>query len=371
MATPGNLRIALVHDWLTVPGGSEDVFREIAHMYPGVVFTSQFDSSRIRFLEGYEVRTSFVQGLPLALKKHYLYAPILADVYADMDVAGFDLILSDSHSFAHGVRKDPGALHICYYHTPARSIWTPEIDDRATGGWLHRMIANRIRRLDWEASKGPDIALANSRTTAERVERFYRRPVAKVIYPPVEVSKWLSVPRLGEQEGFLYWGRLIPYKRVDLAIEAAKQLGFRLNIVGSGPSEQSLRELAEGHPNIRFHGRLPDSDLRAIMAQSKAVLFPCYEDFGIVPVEAMAAGLPVVAYGVGGASETVLPEFGSLFFDQTAEGLVEAVKSLDGRHFDSDAMRAHAKSFDVEQFRARYRAVVDSAVEKHFAARAR
>lgn len=347
------------------------MFREIAYMYPGVVFTSQFDSARIRFLEGYEVRTSFVQGLPLALTKHYLYAPILADVYADMDLGGFELILSDSHSFAHGVRKDPGALHICYYHTPARSIWTPEIDDRASGGWFRQFIANRIRRMDWDASKGPDIAIANSKTIAARIERFYRRPVERVIYPPVDVEKWLGVPRLGEKEGYLYWGRLIPYKRVDLAIEAAKKMGFVLNIVGSGPSQSALEAQAAGSPNIRFHGRLSDHDLQAIMSHSKALIFPCYEDFGIVPVEAMASGLPVVAYGVGGASETVLPEFGVQFFEQEVEPLCDAIRTLETKRFDSDSLRAHARGFSAERFRREYRKVVDSAVSKHFAARAR
>jgi len=364
MTTP-KLRLALAHDWLTVPGGSEDVFREIVGMFPGVVFTSQFDETRIRFLAGVEVRTSFVQQLPFALSKHYLYAPILADVYAAMDLHGFDLILSDSHSFAHGVRKDPGALHICYYHTPARSIWVPEVDNRASGGWLKKKIAERIRRLDLVAASGVDIAFANSKTTAQRVERFYRRPVEKIIYPPVDVEKWLQTPRLDTSEGFLYWGRLIPYKRVDLAIEAAKTLGVRLNIVGAGPSENALRALAEGCENIQFHGRLSDQALMQLMSRSKALIFPCYEDFGIVPVEAMAAGLPVIAFGVGGASETVLPEFGVQFFEQEVPNLAAAMEEFDSKTFVTEHLREHALKFSAERFRQEYRSAVTEAIERH------
>src|SRR5687768_7962537 len=143
---PQDLQFALVHDWLTAPGGSEDVFREICRLFPGVVFTSQYDPARIRFLEGMEVRKSFVQRMPLALKKHYIYAPLLPRVYRGFDLSQFDVVLSDSHSFAHGVRKRPDALHINYYHTPARSLWVPEIDDRATG-FLRSRIARRLKPL--------------------------------------------------------------------------------------------------------------------------------------------------------------------------------------------------------------------------------
>src|SRR5688572_19390957 len=159
------LKVALVHDWLTVPAGSEEVFAQMVDMFPGTVFTSQWDRSRVKFIEHLEVRTSYVQRLPWALRRHYLYAPLLPGVYRGFDLRAFDLVLSSSHSFAHGVRKAPGALHINYYHTPARSLWVPEIDSRASRTFLHRLIASRLRKLDLEASKRPDVLLANSRTT--------------------------------------------------------------------------------------------------------------------------------------------------------------------------------------------------------------
>jgi glycosyltransferase involved in cell wall biosynthesis len=362
---PQDLKFALVHDWLTAPGGSEDVFREICRLFPGVVFTSQYDPARIRFLEGMEVRKSFVQRMPLALKKHYIYAPLLPRVYRGFDLSQFDVVLSDSHSFAHGVRKRPDALHINYYHTPARSLWVPEIDGRATG-FLRSRIARRLKPLDLESSKNPDLILANSQTTAQRIREFYGREVLKVIYPPVETTKFADVPRVSDEEGFLLWGRLIPYKRIDLAIAAARRIGFRLNIVGSGPRETDLRRLAAGAPNVHFHGRVSDEALKELMSRSRAVLFPGYEDFGIVPVEAMAAGLPVVAYGAGGAGETVTESFGALFREQTVESLCDAIESLDGRTFDSAALRGHAAQFDADVFRREYRATVESAIESHF-----
>lgn len=339
-------------------------------MFPGVVFTSQWDQEQIRFIRDMDVRTSYVQRMPLALKKHYLYAPMLPRVYKNFQMKEFDVILSDSHSFAHGVTKRADALHICYYHTPARALWVPEIDGRANSGklaFLRRMIARRLRRLDLVASRNPDVIFANSQTTADRLKKFYGRDVAKVIYPPVHVEKWLEVPRKSDRLGLMYWGRLIPYKRVDLAIEAAKITGEPLQIVGSGPSEKELKDLAAGHRNITFHGRLPDAELMTIMSESRAFLFPAYEDFGIVAVEAMAAGLPVVAYGVGGATETVLPDYGVLFPEQTVQSVVQAIGQLNGRIFKTFEMREHAKKFHVDKFRKRYREAVETAIVDHFA----
>jgi glycosyltransferase involved in cell wall biosynthesis len=363
------LDVALVHDWLTVPAGSEDVFKEICHLYPGDVFTSQWDRKRVTFVEHLPVHTSYVQDLPMALTKHYLYAPLLPGVYRSFPTDEFDIVLSDSHSFAHAVPKRPGALHINYYHTPARSLWMPEIDDRASSGKLaalKKVIARRLRRLDLEASRNPDVVFANSKTTAKRIERFYGRHVDAVIYPPVDTAKWSDVERKSGDMGYLVFGRLIGYKRVDLAIEACKQSGDWLQIVGSGPLEAELKAQAEGYGNIVFHGRLPDAELKELMSQCRALLFPGYEDFGIVPVEAMAAGLPVIAYAAGGASETVLPECGVLFHEQTVEALWEAMDALDSAGCDPRALSRHASQYDRSVFQERYRTLVDEAIDKHF-----
>ncbi|MFI5387177.1 MAG: glycosyltransferase [Fimbriimonadales bacterium] len=358
------MRVALVHDWVTVPGGSEEVLKEEMSLYPGVLYAAMCDQARYRWLDGMEVRTSWLQKMPFAKTKHYLYSPLLTYIYPKFDLEDFDLVLSDSHSFAHGVIKRPGALHINYYHSPARALWSPEIDNRAQGFFRSR-IANVLRKRDLEFSKRPDVIFANSRTTAERVERFYGRKVQRVIYPPVHTARFLSIPRKSEEEGYLIWGRFIAYKRFDLAIDAAKRLGFKLNIVGSGPLERELMARAGGAKNIAFPGRLSDEDLSQLISRSKAVLFPCYEDFGIIPVEAMAAGLPVIAYAKGGAGETVTPEQGLLMRDLTVDELVRAVGELETRTFDEKAIREHAKQFDVEVFRSAYKSEVDAAIERH------
>ncbi len=323
-------------------------------LFPGTVFGSIVDPKRCKFLQGKEWRASFLQNFPFAQQKYYLYAPLMPLAYSRMDMAGYDLVLSSSHSFAHGVRKAPGAVHICYYHTPARSLWVPEIDPRASRTWLHRLIAKRLRPLDLKASKQPDFLISNSQTIADRIKKFYGRDVHRVIHPPVRTKLWADVDRVSEDEGFLYWGRLIEYKKVDLLIEAVRRTGHKLNIVGSGPQEAELRAQASGLANVVFHGRLPDEDLKRLMGRSRAVLFAAYEDFGIVPVEAMAAGLPVVTYGVGGAAESVLPQFGVHFPTQTVDALVQAIGELEGRTFDPVALKAHAAEFDVEVFRRKY-----------------
>lgn len=361
-------RVALVHEWLTIPAGSEEVFSEMCQLFPGTVFGSIIDSDRCKFLQGMDLRPSFLQNFPLAKHRYYWYTPLMPAAFRRMNLSEFDLVLSSNHSFAHSVRKRPDALHICYYHTPARWLWVPEIDNRATKSPIHRMIARYLKPLDLEASKHPDYLLANSETTAARLKKFYGRDTYRVIHPPVRTQLWSDVQRQSEDLGFLYWGRLIDYKKVDLLIEAVRQTGDKLQIVGSGPIEDELKAQAAGMANVTFHGRLPDDELKKVMANCRAVLFAAYEDFGIVPVEAMAAGLPVVTYGVGGASESVLPEFGVQFPEQTADSVAEGIRALAGRSFDPAALKAHAAGFDVEVFRKRYQETVEELYARHIGA---
>lgn len=359
------MKVALVHEWLTVPAGSEEVFAEMCSLFPGEVFSSVIDPERCKFLKGMPLHESFIGKLPMARRRHWIYAPLMPRAYRSFNLEGFDLVLTSSHSFAHGVRKGKGALHICYYHTPARSLWVPEIDGRASKTFVHRAIANWLKPQDLEASKGPDFLLANSQTIADRLKKFYRRDVHKVIYPPVHTKRWNDVEKVSQEEGFLYWGRLIDYKKVDVLIEAVRKTGDRLNIVGSGPCEAELKAQAAGLSNVVFHGRLPDEQLKNLMAKSRAVLFAAYEDFGIVPVEAMAAGLPVVTYAVGGAAESVRPEFGVHVPTQSPEDFAKGIEELKGKSFDPDALKAHAANFDVEVFRREYKETVEALYTAH------
>lgn len=361
----GSRRIAIVHDWLTVMGGAEEVLRIVHDMMPSVpIYAAQYNPERFKWLMGKDVRSHWISNMPLSKSKHYIYAPVLADCYRSFDLSDFDLIITFSHTFAHHAKPAPGAVHFCCYHSPARSLWFPEIDNRAGSGFLRSLVVKRLKRLDLEASKNPTFIVGNSWTIAKRVEEIYRRPVDNVLYPSVDVNKWLDTPRKSDSEGYTMWSRLIPYKKFDLAIQAAKLGGFKLNIVGAGPYEPVLKEMAQGMSNVVFHGRLPDDDLKSLLSQSRGVLFPAYEDFGIVPVEAMAAGLPVVVYDKGGAAETVTGEYGEHISEQTPGQLWEAVQRLEKRTFDSDALKEHSKAFSVERFQRELVEYLEQTIER-------
>jgi glycosyltransferase involved in cell wall biosynthesis len=339
-----------VHDWLTVPGGAEEVLRHLHQVFPGPILCAQYNPEKFPWLADEKVISHWISNLPLSKTKHYLYAPILGDVYRSISCEEFDTIVCNSHTFAHGVKVREDATFYCYYHTVARSIWLPEIDGRAGNGFFRRLIINRIKKLDIEAAKHPTYIVANSQTTKARIEKFYKRPVDEVIYPPVDTEKFAAVKRTSDKEGYLIWGRQIAYKRTDLAIEAAKKMGFKLNIVGSGPMIETYKALAEGAPNVVFHGRLSDEDLLSLMGKSKAFLFPAYEDFGIVVVEALAAGLPVVAYQIGGGSESVTSEVGEWIQEQTVNSLCEAIERFEKREFDPFYARQRASLFSIDRF---------------------
>lgn len=368
MNLPGSPRIALVHDWLTVPGGAEEVLREIHDLFPGDVFCSQFDAKRFPWLDGARVTPTALQGLPGSLTRHAIYAPLMPAAYRQFDLRNYDLILTDSHSFAHQAVPARGALHIVYYHTPARSLWVPEIDDRASRTPIHKAIAARLKKLDLEASKHPDVLISNSQTTADRIKRFYGRDVSHVIYPPVNTAPWQSItPRGGD--ALITWGRLVPYKRVDLAIAAAMASETLLHVVGDGPQRPALEALASNSPWIRFHGRLSDDALHNLLGECRAAVFPGYEDFGIVPVEAMAAGIPVIAFDAGGAAETVPEGLGIRFAEQTADSLVDAIRRLDSLEVTSQALRNHASRFDRSVFRKQYSEAIAHAWAAHLETR--
>jgi glycosyltransferase involved in cell wall biosynthesis len=350
---------------MAVSGGAEATFKQILELFPGAVYTSQCRRESFPWLEGHEVHTSLVQHLPMALDKHYVYAPVMPLIYRRFDLREADVVLVDSHSFAHHCRVRQDALCVCYYHTTARSLWTPEVDDRARAGrlgWARRLLAPTMKRLDLLASRNPHFVIANSRTTADRIRRFYHREPDRVIYPPVDTLRWADVHRSSCEEGLIYWGRLVSYKRIDIAIEAARQTGERLNIVGAGPMEPALKQLARGLPNVRIHGRLSDDELKRLMSHCWGAVFPCYEDFGLVPVEAMASGLPVVAFGKGGATETVGQLGGVLFDEQTPSSMAAAISRLKRLEFDETELRKRASEFDVAIFRTKFSEAVELAI---------
>ncbi len=362
-------RVAVVHEWLTIPGGSEDVVIELLEMFPRAeLFTSIYDPAPWpEIVTERPVHASYLSRLPGA-KTHYpKLLPFMTRAYRAFDFSGFDLVLSSSHACAKNIRTPPGALHVCYCHTPMRYAWDESLLEgeeigRATRLALPLML-RRLRRQDVQGASSPDVFVANSHNVADRIRRYYGR-TAEVVNPPVEVDRLLTLPRRPEVH-YLVFGRVVPYKRVELAVAACARLGRDLKVAGDGRAMASVRAAASGHPKIELLGRVDDAERDALMGSARALLFPGEEDFGIVPVEAQAAGLPVIAYRVGGASETVIDaETGVLFDEQSALGLASAIERFEGLRLEEAPIRANAERFGRERFRAEMAGVIERAMSR-------
>jgi len=353
-----NLNIALVHDWLTGMRGGEKVLEVLCELFPNATLLTLLHNkgSVSPTIERHRILTSFVDRLPMKSKRYRNYLPLFPAAIESLDFSSYDLILSTSHAVAKGARPAPGALHLCYCHTPMRYVW--ELYDEYFGpgkaGLLTRaamsVIAPRLRMWDVRSSDRVHHFVANSRNVAGRIRQYYRRP-AEVIYPPVSTTQFTVSEK--DDGYYLVVSALVPYKRVDLAILAARELGERLVIVGTGPETQKLKALAGRE--TEFLGWKSDDELSRLYAGCRALIFPGIEDFGIVPLEAMASGKPVLAFGAGGALETVVEDSdyptGIFFGQQTVAALKEAVRKLSKRRFDPHQIRRHAEKFDRSVFK--------------------
>jgi len=364
-------RVAVVHDWLTIPGGSEQVLLELLEMFPQAeLFTSVYDPSPWpEQITGRRVHASWLSRIPGAARHYPKLLPLMNRAFRSFDLTGFDLVLSSSHACAKNVRAPARALHVCYCHTPMRYAWEQEFlageeVGRATRLLLPPLLA-RLRRQDLAGAAGPDVFVANSRHVAERIERFYGRS-AEVVNPPVDVDHFLAIERQQSPEGsaggyYLAFGRVVPYKRIDLAVEACALLGRDLKVAGDGRALASVRAHAGGD-RADLLGSVTQAERDRLLATARALLFPGEEDFGIVPVEAQAAGLPVIAYGVGGAAETVLDgRTGVLFAQQSAVSLAAAIERFEGLRLDTAELRENARRFGRSRFRAELAGVIDRA----------
>ena len=365
-AMRSNLNIALVHDWLTGMRGGEKVLEVLCELFPdATLFTLLHNKGSVsRTIERHRIRTSFIDRLPLKSTRYRNYLPLFPAAIGSMDFSGYDLIISTSHAVAKGATPAPGALHICYCHTPMRYVW--ELYDEYFGpgraGILTRaamsVIAPRLRTWDIRSSDRVHHFVANSRNVAGRIHQYYRRP-ADVIYPPVSTDQFAASEN--DDGYYLVVSALVPYKRVDLAIHAAKELGERLLIVGTGPETQKLKALAGR--NVEFLGWKADAELSRLYAGCRALIFPGIEDFGIVPLEAMASGKPVVAFGAGGALETVVENSesptGIFFKEQSVEALTAALQKLSHVRFDPLKIRSHAMRFDRTVFKENIRRFIE------------
>jgi glycosyltransferase involved in cell wall biosynthesis len=353
-------RTALIHDWLVARGGAERTLEAMLQVLPGAeVYTLIHDPKAFAGsgspLEGARVHSSFLQRLPWAQRRHRGYLPLMPLAVESFDLSGYELLLSSSHAVAKGVQVGAEQLHVSYLHTPMRYAWELSSSylqraglDGGPAGLAALALLHYLRIWDQVSAHRVDLFVANSRCVARRIWRAYRRPAA-VLYPPVEVERF--DPGRPRGEFYLTVSRLVPYKRVDLIAQAFHRLGRPLVVIGEGPELPRLQEL--GGPNLRFLGQQPDAVVREHLETCRAFVFAADEDFGIAPVEAQAAGAPVLAYGHGGALETVLPgRSGLLFAAQSVASLVGAVESFEAApHFPVELLRENAERFSAQRFR--------------------
>ncbi len=356
------MKVAIVHDYFVQDGGAERVCLALHQLFPQApIFTLFHDPTRTH--AGFQHATfvpSYLNTYPGAPSLYQAYLALMPRAVESLDVRGYDLVISSSSSFAKGVIASPHALHVSYIHTPTRFLW----EDRYE--YVQRLRASRIlstllppfvhRLRVWDslAAARPDIVFTNSLTSQARIKRYYRRD-ASVIHPPVDVA---SIP-LSSSTG-TYWlagGRLVGYKRFDLIVQAFNELGTPLKIFGDGPEFARLKRLA--HPTIEFLGHVSEQHKHELFLHSIGFLYPQMEDFGITLVEAMAAGKPVLAYGRGGASETVAPGVtGVLVEEQSSRAFVDAIRGFDASRFTPSTIRAHAEQFSVQRFKDEFLAAL-------------
>jgi len=354
------VKIALTADWMDTYGGGDRVLQHLHEMFPEApIYTAVYDARKtLPGLRGADVRTSFIQRIPGIRRSHMAFLPLMPMAFEEFDLTEYDVVITTSSACAKGVVTRPGTLNLCYCHTPCRYIW--DLYPEYTRGRLARPffapVAHYLRMWDRLSSDRVDHFVANSREVAGRIRRHYRRD-AEVIYPPVDVDR---IRPSGEppEDFYLVVSRLVGYKRVDLAVEAATRLGRRLVVVGRGPEMKRLSALAG--PTVELRGWASDEEVASLYARCRAFLFPGFEDFGMSPVEAQAAGRPVVAYGRGGALETVVDgSTGVLFDEQTVDSLCDAILRLERMELDPAVCRRNAQRFSPAEFRRRMLAMVE------------
>lgn len=347
------MNVALVHDWMNQIGGAEDVLETLVGLYPQApVFTSMYAADKMPAHWGHwDIRTTFLDKLPLVHRKQQLYFPLYPMAFEQHDFRGYDLVLSNKSGFCHGIITGPETLHICYCLTPTRYVWRyHQYAEQENLGRLTRTLLQPfltwLRVWDRLAADRVDHFIAISQEIRQRIAKVYGRE-STIIYPPVDTSRFAISNKVDDY--YLLVARLVPYRRIDLLIEAFNKMQRPLLIAGNGRDRQRLEKLAG--PTVQFLGYVPDADLPDLMARCRAFLFPGEEDFGIAPLQAMATGRPVIAYAAGGALETIVPgKTGVFFHQQTVEAIIEAVTAFDANSTDPSFTRRHAEQFDVRVF---------------------
>lgn len=366
------IRVAIVHDWLVTYGGAERVLESILEQFPGApIYTLVYRPEVFRGtrIESHPVYASFIQRLPGGVNRYRQYLFLMPFAIEQFDFGEYDVVISSSHAVAKGVLTRSDQVHISYVHTPMRYAWDLQFQylrdsglARGIRGWIARLMLHYIRLWDTVSADRVDVFIANSEYVAQRIWKTYRR-TAKVVYPPVNVSRFdYTRPR---EDFYLTVSRMVSYKRIDLIVQAFSRVGLPLVVIGDGPDFEKVKRLAG--PNVQLLGYQPDPVVRDYMERCRAFVFAADEDFGIAPVEAQAAGAPVIAYGKGGVTETVVAEeTGILFSEQSVDALVAAVRQFESqRHrFDPKRIRRNAERFGKERFQEEFLAVFKEAISQ-------
>lgn len=358
------MNIAIVHDWLSETAGAEKVVLNMLKVFPNAdVYTSIYNKEKAKEFAKFNVKTTYLQKLPLAQKLRSTMIPLMPMAFEQFSMKKYDIVISSSTSAAKGIITNPETCHINYCNTPTRYLWQPSLDKRASDSWLKRKVNHSLRIWDMVASVRPDYFIANSENVRNRIKKYYRRD-AVVINPPVDVEFYNFSDERERDDYFVFVGRLVPYKKADIVIEAFNKLGKKLVVVGSGSQENELKRMAK--ENIKFAGRASDEEMKKLIIRAQAVIFPSEEDFGIVPVEAFAAGTPVIAFGKGGALETVTAgKTGEFFADQTADSIVQVVKNFDSKKYSVKTLVDESKKFSEEKFQRNFKDFVLKSYESY------
>lgn len=363
------MKVAIIHDFLTQDGGAERVLKSLKDLYPEApIYTLVYHQKRVAdHWQNKDIRPSFLQKLPFGKEKYQWYLSLMPAAIEQHDLQGYDMVISSSSAFAKGVITPPETLHLCYCHTPTRYLWSDThsyIEELGVNRLVKRMLPpfiSKLRLWDKATAERVDHFVANSKLVQTRIKKYYRRD-SELIYPPVEIDQFHPVERPANY--FLAGGRMVPYKKLDMVIRAFNRLGIPLKIFGFGPLEKKLRAMAK--PHIEFLGKVKDHELTTLYQNALAFIHPQIEDFGIMAVESMASGRPVIAYRGGGALETVVDGVTGKFFDEPHwEALGDAVIRFYQEEYDSRLIRAHAEKFSSTVFQTRVLELVNNICHEH------
>ncbi len=361
------MKVALVHDFLAQDGGAERVLMALHELWPDApIFVLFYDRRGVPFFHDADVRESFISYLPFGRRRYRWYLPWMPIATERHNLHDYDVVISSSSAFAKGVMTRPDTLHISYCHTPTRYLWTDTheyIEDlpynQLIKAALPRLI-HRLRLWDTMSVDRVDYFVANSNTVKKRIQKYYRRD-SDVIYPPVRIDAFAVAKNIGDY--FVSGGRLVPYKRFDLVVQVFNRLRIPLKIFGTGPELERLKQFAKSH--IQFLGRVSEQEKATLLAHARAFVHPQVEDLGITPIESMASGRPVIAYGVGGATETVIPgKTGVFFYEQSWQALLDVVLHFDPYAWKSESIRAWVMKFHTDHFKRRMKRYVEDRYEE-------